>query len=183
VERDVNIPGNFIYTPGFGPSYRKDLKNNSGLYMCDKDSFRSYFNPVFELQQNQWYYICLIQKKDDKGYLHQIRVNGRRLDERRSHCSNPENVNTGLIFGLSHSKWKLLVTDVNVWNRALSKLEVEAISKQRVSAGNVQIGQYLFDVYLKEKLGLASVSPLSFSERLRLIQTKISSRSGKLQKN
>jgi hypothetical protein len=120
--------------------------------MCDRDSLSSYFNPVFELQQNQWYYICLIQKKDDEGYLHQIRVNGQRLDERRSYCSNPKNVNTELIFGLSHSKWKLLVADVNVWNRALTKLEVEAISRQRVSAGHVRVGQYLFEVYLKEEV-------------------------------
>lgn len=120
--------------------------------MCDKDSFSSYFNPTFALQQNLWYYICLVQKKDNEAYRHQISVNGRRLDDRRSSCANPDNVNTELIFGLSHNKWKLAIADVNVWKRALTKFEIEAISAQRVSANNVKVGQYLSEVYLKEKV-------------------------------
>ena len=146
------MSGNFIYTPCTGLSYHKDLKNNSGLYMCDKDSLSSYFNPTFALQRNQWYHICLVQKKDNEGYRHEINVNGRRLNERRGSCANPDNTNTELIFGLSHNRWKLAIADVNVWNQTLTKFEIEAISTQRVSANNVKVGQYLNEVYLKEKV-------------------------------
>lgn len=120
--------------------------------MCDKGSLTSYFNPEIALQQNQWYYICLVQKKENEVYRHEMTVNERRLSERRSSSANPGNANTELIFGLSHNRWKLAIADVNIWNQALTKLEIEAISTQRISATNVKVGQYISEVYLKEKV-------------------------------